>query len=381
MPGMTNEPSPAPPFRADHVGSLLRPPALKEAHRAWSENRLSDDELRAIQDRAIREAVELQEEVGLEAVTDGEFRRASYWARFVEGVDGMGVEPARFQFRDEAGSEQAFLAPHASGRLAWRAPISADELEFLARTTGRTPKITLPSPPTMHFWRGAAGIDANAYPDPEEFFDDLVVVYRREIADLAARGARYLQLDEVPLAMLCDPEVRERLRAEGEDPGRLIDLYLRLFREALAGAPAGVTFAMHLCRGNYKGRWLAEGGYDPIAERLFTEAPVDVFLLEFDTSRAGGFAPLRFLPAGKRAMLGLVSTKTPQLESPDDLARQIEQAARHAPLERLGLCPQCGFASTVGGNPLSIDDERRKLARVVEVAQRMWGESAGAASV
>ncbi|HVR30128.1 MAG TPA: 5-methyltetrahydropteroyltriglutamate--homocysteine S-methyltransferase, partial [Thermoanaerobaculia bacterium] len=173
---MTSEPRPSPPFRADHVGSLLRPPALREAHRAWSENRLSDDELRAIQDRAIHDAVTLQEEVGLEAVTDGELRRASYWSRFVEGVAGMTVEPARFQFRDEAGREQAFLAPHASGRLAWRAPISGDELDFLARTTRRTPKITLPSPPTMHFWRGAAGIDADAYPDPEAFFTDLVAV-------------------------------------------------------------------------------------------------------------------------------------------------------------------------------------------------------------
>jgi 5-methyltetrahydropteroyltriglutamate--homocysteine methyltransferase len=366
-------PGTVPPFRADHVGSLLRPPALKEAHRAWSENRLSDDELRAIQDRAIHDAVALQEEVGLEAVTDGEFRRASYWSRFVEGVAGMTVETARFSFRDESGAEQAFLAPHASGRLSRRGPIAADELEFLQRATVRTAKITLPSPPTLHFWRGAAGIDAHAYPDPEEFFADLVAVYREEIADLAGRGARYLQLDEVPLAMLCDPEVRGRLAAAGEDPDALVDRYLRLFREALADPPPGVVFAMHLCRGNYKGRWLAEGGYEPVAERLFAEAPVDVFLLEFDTSRAGGFAPLRFLPAGKRALLGLVSTKTPRLESAEELARLVERAAEHAPIERLGLCPQCGFASTVGGNPLTVDDQRRKLALVVEVARRVWG--------
>ena len=363
-----------PPFRADHVGSLLRPAELKEAHRAWSENRLSDDELYAIQDHAIRAAVALQEEAGLESITDGEFRRASYWSRFVDRVEGMTVEPARFSFRDESGTEQAFLAPHASGKLARRGPISGAELDFVARATQRTAKITLPSPPTMHFWRGAAGIDARAYPDPAAFFADLVAVYRQEIADLAARGARYVQLDEVPLAMLCAPEVRERLRAEGEDPDRLVDLYLRLFREVLAGAPPDVTFAMHLCRGNYKGRWLAEGGYEPIAERLFAEVPVEVFLLEFDTARAGGFAPLRFVPAGKRAMLGLVSTKTPVLENADELARLVDRAAEHAPLDRLGVCPQCGFASTVGGNPLSEDDERRKLALVVEVARRVWGE-------
>jgi 5-methyltetrahydropteroyltriglutamate--homocysteine methyltransferase len=365
--------SPGPPFRADHVGSLLRPPELKEAHRAWIENRLSDGELRAIQDHAIHDAVALQEEAGLEAVTDGEFRRASYWSRFVDQVAGMTVERARFSFRDEAGHEQAFMAPHVAGRLRRRGPISGDELDFLQRITRRTPKVTLPSPPTMHFWRGAAGVDARAYPDVEAFFADLVAVYREEIADLAARGARYLQLDEVPLAMLCDPEVRDRLAAEGEDPDRLVDRYLRLIREALAGAPPGLTFAMHLCRGNYKGRFLSEGGYEPIAERLFGEIPVDAFLLEFDTSRAGGFAPLRFVPAGKRAMLGLVSTKTPRLESADELARLIDRAAVVAPLERLGLCPQCGFASTVGGNPVTVDDERRKLALVVEVARRVWG--------
>ncbi|HEX2464956.1 MAG TPA: 5-methyltetrahydropteroyltriglutamate--homocysteine S-methyltransferase [Thermoanaerobaculia bacterium] len=363
-----------PPFRADHVGSLLRPPELREAHRAWSENRLSDDELEAIQDRAIRDAVALQEDAGLEAITDGEFRRASYWSRFVDRVDGMTAEPARFTFHDESGAEQAFLAPHAGGRLARRGPISGTELDFLARATRHTAKITLPSPPTMHFWRGAAGIDPRAYPDPEAFFADLVAVYREEIADLGARGARYLQLDEVPLAMLCDPDVRERLRVEGEDPERLVDRYLDLIRDAVAGAPPSVVFAMHLCRGNYKGRWLSEGGYEPIAERLFSEAPVDAFLLEFDTARAGGFAPLRFLPAGKRAMLGLVSTKTPRLESADELARLIDRAAEHAPLDRLGICPQCGFASTVGGNPLTADDQRRKLALVVEVARRVWDD-------
>jgi 5-methyltetrahydropteroyltriglutamate--homocysteine methyltransferase len=362
-----------PPFHADHVGSLLRPPDLREAHRAWTENRLSDDELEAIQDRAIHAAVALQEEAGLEAITDGEFRRASYWSRFVDKVEGMTAEPARFAFRDESGREHAFLAPHAAGRVAWRGPISGAELDFLARATRRTAKITLPSPPTMHFWRGAAGIDRNAYPDPEEFFADLVTVYREEIADLVARGARYLQLDEVPLAMLCDPEVRERLRAEGEDPERLVDRYLKLIREALADATPGAVFAMHLCRGNYKGRWLSDGGYEPIAERLFSELPVSAFLLEFDTARAGGFAPLRFVPAGKRAMLGLVSTKTPRLEDADDLARLIERAVEHAPLDRLGICPQCGFASTVGGNPLTVDDERRKLSLVVEVARRVWG--------
>jgi 5-methyltetrahydropteroyltriglutamate--homocysteine methyltransferase len=366
-------PRQAPPFRADHVGSLLRPAELREAHRARSEGRLSEDELGAAQDRAIRDAVALQEKAGLPAVTDGEFRRASYWSRFVDRVDGMTVEPARFSFHDESGTEQAFLAPHAAGRLRRRGEISGTELDFLQGITTRTVKITLPSPPTMHFWRGAAGVDERAYPDAESFFADLVAVYREEIADLARRGARYLQLDEVPLAMLCDPAVRDRLAASGEDPERLVDRYLRLIRDTLASPPPGVAFAMHLCRGNYKGRWLSEGGYEPIAERLFGELPVDAFLLEFDTERAGGFAPLRFLPAGKRALLGLVSTKTRRLETADELRRLIDRAAAHAPLDRLGICPQCGFASTVGGNPLTVDDELRKLALVVEVASRVWG--------
>jgi 5-methyltetrahydropteroyltriglutamate--homocysteine methyltransferase len=365
--------TPGPPFRADHVGSLLRPPSLREAHRAWIDNHLSDAELEAIQDRAIHEAVALQEEAGLESITDGEFRRASYWSRFVDKVDGLTSQPARFSFRDESGAEQAFLAPHCDGKLRRLGPISGAELDFLERATTRTAKITLPSPPTMHFWRGAAGIDERVYPDPEEFFADLVTVYREEIADLASRGARHLQLDEVPLAMLCDPDVRERLRAAGEDPEWLVDRYLRLIADCLAGAPPQVVFAVHLCRGNYKGRWLSEGGYEPVAERLFGETPVSAFLLEFDTARAGGFAPLRFVPAGKRAMLGLVSTKTPALEKADDLARLIERATDHAPLDRLGICPQCGFASTVGGNPLTIDDERRKLALVVEIARLVWG--------
>lgn len=314
----------------------------------------------------------LQEETGLPVVTDGEFRRSSYWSHFVDGIDGLDVRPARYTFRDEGGSETEFLAPHTAGRLRRNGPIGAAELEFLQSVAQRNAKITLPSPPTMHFWRGRDGVDRSAYPKEDEFFEELAAIYRDEIADLAARGAVYLQLDEVPLAMLCDPQVQQRLEADGESAQRLIDRYLSLIRKSLP-TDLGLVYAMHLCRGNYQGRWLSEGSYAPIAERLFNELPIDVFLLEYDTERAGDFAPLRHLPAGKRALLGLVSTKTADLESPDELRRRIDEAARHTDIDRLGICPQCGFASTVGGNPVTEDDERRKLELIVEVANQVWG--------
>lgn len=364
-----------PPFRAEHVGSLLRPPVLKKAYRAWTSGQLSDSGLREVQDRCIREVVALQEEVGLRSITDGELRRASYWSHFVEAVEGLTVKPARFRFHDESGQEEEeFLAPHVSGRVAWSRSLCGRELEFLASVTRETPKITLPSPPTMHFWRGSEGLDRRVYPEPELFFGDLAELYRRELGDLFSRGASYVQLDEVPLCMLCDPKVRERLAAAGQDPERLVELYLELIRASLSERPPEATVVMHLCRGNYKGLWLSEGGYELIAERLFREIPVDGFFLEYDSSRAGGFGPLELVPEPKRVVLGLVSTKTPELESADDLCRRIEKASRHLPLERLGVSPQCGFASTVGGNPLTWDDQRAKLALVVDVARRVWAD-------
>lgn len=347
---------------------------LKKAHRAWVNGQLSDEGLESVQDQCIREAVKLQEGVGLQSVTDGEFRRASYWSHFVDAVEGLTVKPARFRFQDAEGDEEEFLAPHVSGRIVWSRSISGGELDFLASATQRTAKITLPSPSTMHFWRGSQGLDAAAYPEPGSFYSDLAELYRRELADLSQRGARYVQLDEVPLCMLCDSTVRERVSAAGEDPDRLIDSYLELIRAALADRPRELTVVMHLCRGNYKGRWLSEGGYEPVAERLFHEAPVDGFFLEYDSPRAGSFAPLALVPSPKRVVLGLVSTKTPQIENPDELCRRIEAAGRELPVERLAISPQCGFASTVGGNPLTLEDERAKLALVVEVARRFWGE-------
>lgn len=362
-----------PPFHADHVGSLLRPVRLREAFRERRDGDLSDAEFQAVTEDAIRDAVTLQEGAGLQSITDGEFRRASYWAHFVEVVDGLSTAPALFEFSDADGQRMAFTAPHVVGRLRRSRSISAAEFEFLRKATSRTPKITMPAPSTMHFWRGPQAIEPDAYESVGEFFADLGEVYRAEIAELAGLGATYLQLDEVALAMLCDADVRAAVTARGEDPDVLVDRYVAAIRDAVTGRPAGVTVSMHLCRGNYKGRWMAAGGYEPVAERVFARAGVDALFLEYDSLRAGDYAPLRFVAEDTTVVLGLVSTKNPQLESRDELLRRIEDAARYVPLQRLGLSPQCGFASTVAGNPLTADDELRKLALVVDVAEEVWG--------
>lgn len=365
--------SQGPPFRAEHVGSLLRPFELRQAFRAYRAGELTDEAFRSVQDQAVLEAIALQERAGLEVVTDGEFRRGSYWSRFVERVDGLGIREARFEFRDDGRERQSFTAPHVEGVLRRKRAIATDEFAFLRRASSRTPKLTLPSPPTMHFWRGPAAIEPGVYPDADTLFVDLAEVYRAEISELAGLGLQYVQMDEVPLAMLCDAGVRDAVRARKEDPDALVSLYVRAINAALAARPAGVVAALHLCRGNLKGSWLSEGGYEPVAERIFDELAVDALLLEYDTQRAGGFEPLRFVPADKRVVLGLVSTKTATLESPDMLVRRIEQAAGYIGIDRLGLSPQCGFASTAAGNPLTQVDQEAKLRLVVDVARRVWG--------
>ena len=322
-------------------------------------------------DSKIREVVALQEELGLKSITDGEFRRASYWSHFVDAIEGMTVREALFSFRDDHGTLH-FTAPETIGKLQRKRSISVEEFTFLRSITKETPKLTMPSPATMHFWLGRAGVDRDAYPDDEKFFQDLADIYRAEIADLVAAGASYIQIDDVPLAMLCDPSVRDAVRDRGEDPELLIEKYINLTNNALNGTPAQLTVAMHLCRGNYKGKWLSEGGYGYIAERLFNDVSVDGYFLEYDTSRAGDFEPLAFVPSSKVVVLGLISTKTPALESIIDLERRVNEASVYVPLDRLALSPQCGFASTVGGNPLSLDDEKRKLELLVSTADRIW---------
>jgi 5-methyltetrahydropteroyltriglutamate--homocysteine methyltransferase len=370
---MTMKPDGRPPFRADHIGSLLRPAKLRQAFRRHAAKEIDDAEFHAVQDEAIRGVVKLQEDCGLEVVTDGEFRRVSYWARFVYLTEGLTVKEALYRFHDEHGHETDFTTPHVDGRVRRRAPITLDEYRFVAGITRVTPKVTMPSPSTMHFWRGSQYVDPGVYRDPGEFFSELGAVYREEITDLAAAGARYVQLDEVALAALCDPAARERARADGADPDHLVDLYVEAINQAVMGIPAEVVVGVHMCRGNYKGKYLAEGGYESVAEKLFQRAAVNHFLLEFDTPRAGDFAPLRLVPKSKGVVLGMVSSKVPQLETIDALRRRAEEAAKYIDAARLAISPQCGFASTMGGNPVTEADERAKLQLCVEAARVIWG--------
>jgi 5-methyltetrahydropteroyltriglutamate--homocysteine methyltransferase len=360
-----------PPFRADHIGSLLRPAMLRQAFRDHGAGRINDKAFALIQDQCIREAVRMQQDVGLAVVTDGEFRRGSYWSRFVERVEGFAIKPASFKFRDDSGHEIEFTAPYAAERLKCHRPLALDEFEFLRGVTTVTPKITLPAPSTMHFFRCTDFADRTVYPTVEAFFADLGRIYRSEVADLAEAGCRYIQFDEVALAQLCDPSIRKMVEDTGQKPDHLVDLYIEAINDAVTAAPADMLVGVHVCRGNFKGHYLAAGGYDTVAERFFGRTRVSHLLLEYDTARAGDFSPLRFAK-DKGVVLGLVSSKTAVLEKLDELKRRVHEAARFIGLDRLAISPQCGFASTVAGNPLTETDERRKLALVVETARSIW---------
>ena len=370
---MTILPDGRPPFRADHIGSLLRPKRLRDAFKQHAARAISDSAFRQVQDESVRAAVKLQQDAGLGVVTDGEFRRISYWARFVMGIEGLGIQPAMFKFHDDHGHESDFTAPYATAKVRRAAPITLDEFEFVRSVAAALPKVTMPAPSTMHLWRGRRFADPAAYGDAREFFADLGKVYQAEIADLAAAGARYVQLDEVGLAMLCDPVARERVAADGNDPEQLVDLYVDAINQALVNLPAGMVVGVHMCRGNYKGKYLADGGYDAIAEKLFNRANVNHFLLEYDTPRAGDFAPLRFMPASKGVVLGMISSKLPQPESLDVLRRRADEAAKYLSPERLAISPQCGFASTMGGNPVTEEEQWAKLRLCVDAARAIWG--------
>lgn len=370
---MTIAPDGRPPFRADHIGSLLRPPALRKAFREHAAGTLSEEAFRAAQDAAIRDVVRLQADCGLEVATDGEFRRISYWERFVRLTDGLTVKEANFSFHDAHGHQSDFTAPYAEAKVGRGTPITLDEFSFLRNETRATPKITMPAPSAMHLYRYRDFADPKIYSEPRAFFADLGRVYQQEIAELATAGCRYVQLDEVALAMLCDPAIRAKLSADRVDAESLVDLYVDAINEAVTNRPAETVIGIHMCRGNYKGMYLSEGGYDSVAEKLFSRANVNHFLLEFDTPRAGDFAPLRFLPATKGVVLGLVSSKLPQLESIDALKRRADDAAKYVEPRRLALSPQCGFASTMGGNPVTEADERAKLRLCVEAARAIWG--------
>jgi methionine synthase II (cobalamin-independent) len=365
-----------PPYRADHVGSLLRPPALLDARARFARGEIDAAVLREAEDVAIRGAVALQQNVGLRAITDGEFRRTYFHIDFLEKIGGMEVVMAGMasHFHREDG-DLDFVPPklQTKGKLKRTKPIMGEDFAFLQSVVTQTPKITIPSPSMAHFRGGRGAVDAGAYPDMADFFEDLARVYREEIGDLAARGCRYLQLDDTNLAYLCDPQIRENTKKMGEDPEALPALYAGLINASIRGRPAGMHTAVHLCRGNFRSAWVAEGGYDPVAEVLFGQIDVDAFLLEYDTDRAGDFSPLRYVPKNKTVVLGLVSSKKPQLESKDDLKRRIDSATKHVPLERLAISPQCGFSSTVHGNEVTADDQRRKLELVVETAREVWG--------
>ncbi len=369
---MPVRPAGRPPFRADHVGSLLRPAPLREAFRRHAAGQIDDAEFGRIQDGCVRDVVALQQDCGLAVVTDGEFRRGSYWGRFVERTDGLEIRKAIFTFRDDRGHEAEFTAPYAARRIARAQPLALDEFEFLRDATRVTPKITLPAPSTMHFYRCTDFADRAVYPDVERFFADLAVIFRQEVAGLVAAGCRYVQIDEVAIALLCDPAIRDRVTAVGAEPDRLVDLYVDAINQAVADCPADVVVGVHMCRGNFKGHYLGAGGYESVAERFFAGTRANHFLLEYDTPRAGDFQPLRFVPPDKGVVLGLVSSKTPVMETLDGLRRRVEEAVRHIDLDRLAISPQCGFASSAAGNPLSEADERAKLRLVVEAARAIW---------
>jgi 5-methyltetrahydropteroyltriglutamate--homocysteine methyltransferase len=367
-----------PPFRADHVGSLLRPPALLRAREDAAAGRITPDELHTVEDEAIAEAIRMQQEVGLQGVTDGEFRRGSWHMDFIYALDGISTadDKVRVSFHNEQGDiEFMAAAAHVDGKVGVSETIFGDAYSFLAeRVTTGVPKLTIPSPSMVHYRGGRAAIDESVYPDLEGFWSDLTAAYREEVRRLGELGCTYLQLDDTSLAYLNDPEQRRYVGSIGGDPDAQHVEYIRHINEALDGHPDGMSVTTHMCRGNFRSSWVAEGGYDHVAEALFAELRVDGYFMEWDDERSGGFEPLRFLPKGdKQVVLGLVTTKRGALESKDDLKRRIEEASRHAPLEQLCLSPQCGFSSTVDGNALSYDEQVAKLALVVEVADEVWG--------
>jgi 5-methyltetrahydropteroyltriglutamate--homocysteine methyltransferase len=368
----------SPPFRADHVGSLLRPPALVWARAKAEAGALSAAELQRIEDVAIGDAVALQESTGLKVITDGELRRAYFHLDFLTSIDGVetAADPTAGHFHKADGAILEFSPPRMriAARLRRSIPIMVRDFEVLAEATGegRTPKITIPSP-SMGLRGGRSAAPESVYPEIDGFHADLVQVYREEIADLHAAGCRYLQLDDTNLAYLCDPDRREAIRSGGEDPDAQALLSARLINQALGAAPEEMFKGIHLCRGNFRSAFVAEGGYEPVAELLFNAVEVDAFLLEYDDERSGSFEPLRFLPKGKSAVLGLVSSKTGRLETKDEIKRRVDAAAHFAPLEQLCLSPQCGFASTCHGNDISFDAQRRKLELVVACAEEIWG--------
>ena len=368
----------APPFKADVVGSMLRPEAIFAAREKRERGEIDAAALRKVESAAIEDAVALQKAAGLKVCTDGEFHRRHWFLDFLEKIDGVEVKGGlAVKFHNEGGDIE-FAPPRfeVHGKMKRSRSLSVDdfaELKGVAARHGLTAKQPIPSPTLIHMRGGRAAIDSAVYPDMDTFVADLVAVYRAEIKALYDAGCRYLQIDETNLPYLCDPKLRATVKNIGEDPDKLPGFYVSMLNDVLKGLPADMTVVMHLCRGNHESAWVAEGGYDPVAEVLFGDLAIDGFFLEYDSPRAGSFAPLRYLSKNKTAVLGLVTTKTPGLESKDELKRRIDEAAKIVPLDRLALSPQCGFASTIRGNALTVDDEKKKLALIVETARDVWG--------
>jgi 5-methyltetrahydropteroyltriglutamate--homocysteine methyltransferase len=362
-----------PPFRADHVGSLLRPQRLLEAR----ERAAPPDELKAIEDEAIRDAVRMQEEIGLQSATDGEFRRASWHMDFIYSLDGVSKaeDDLVVHFHNPQGDiDYTPAALRVDGKLDVHEPIFGEAFEFLAQTvSSATPKLTIPSPSMVHYRGGAAAIDPEVYPDQDQFWSDLTSAYSKQVRMVHDLGCTYLQFDDTSLAYLNDPNQRKMMSERGEDAEHLHEAYISHINEALADKTEGITITTHMCRGNFRSSWVAEGGYDFVAEALFGELGVDGFFLEYDDARSGGFEPLRFVPPGKLVVLGLVTTKRGELESADELKRRIEEASQFVDVDQLCLSPQCGFSSTAEGNNVTYDEQVAKLRRIVEVADEVWG--------
>ena len=359
----------AAPFRADHVGSLLRPAALKQA-RAQS----SGEELKAAEDAAIEHIIARQAEIGLRSATDGEFRRAMWHYDFLEKLDGVESYNSDHGIAFKGGIQTIHKGLRVTGKLGFTTHPMLQHFEFLRDHTQASAKMTIPSPSVLHFRGGREAVDPKIYPDMDEFYRDLGLAYRGAVKAFADAGCRYLQLDEVNLAYLCDSEQRQMLRDRGDDPDRLPAIYAEMINTAISDRPKDMVITMHLCRGNFRSSWIAQGGYEPVAELLFNEIGVNGYFMEFDTERAGGFEPLRFVPKNKTVVLGLVTSKSGALESSEELERRIADAARYVDLDQLCLSPQCGFASTEEGNSLTEEEQWAKLSRIVEVARKVWGE-------
>jgi len=361
-----------PPFRADHVGSLLRPASLKQARERRAKGEISAADLKAVEDQEIERIIKKQEDVGLQAVTDGEFRRSWWHLDFLWGLDGAeryqmdtGIAFAAVTTRNEG--------VRVTGKLGFSGHPMIEHFKYVAAHTKRMPKMTIPAPSAIYGRPVMTPIDKTAYPDREQFFDDLGKAYRKAVRAFADAGCRYLQLDEVFIAMLCDPKYRQQMTDRGDNPERLGELYGELINTAMSDIPSDMTITMHLCRGNYKSTFMGAGGYEAVQEILFNKINVHGYFMEYDDQRSGGFEPLRMLPKGKSVVLGIATTKSGKLESKDELKRRIDEAAKYAPLDQLCISGQCGFASTEEGNMLTEDEQWAKLRRMAEVAEEVWG--------